>query len=1419
MPAVSCKSVSARLDGTVECKCDKVIAIDFSSFHQSHPFCTKKKKKKTAWNELNGEIVVTFYIRARDVNQAIDCTRAALVRDGTNELCAAQAFELKRLATPGAAMRIAEGMVSFPARFCAPGTYRLRFGASTEWNVSPTPVLVVPARTTLTVVFYRSGINEMARSPHLFSWLRRRQKPLTAIPNAAANTASLAALDSYFVPPAPNLTPAAATGPQLCSFCRTVATLLPATCEHSMCAECNKRMMIDAVRHHVPQHASPAYCPVAGCGVPLSMMAASACLQPDEVVFYAAAAKGATMPNVAPPRSLTASFQPAPAVQSLAVGYGCVPGEDNNDQYNSRPQSVGYEDASAFHDEHTVASPAKSPSPSPAPADAAAASKRRPQLQRNDRQKQIGTTGGRSPGGGSPQPAPAAVTSTRSHAYGVAPEVTVVPAPGTAGTAAARRANTLPAEQTGVYGAGPTSSEFASPAKSPRRGESVYGDAPMQRIVSTPVLSGSGGNAAAYGAAPPPLVKEAAPARQSPSPNSTPSPRAAVPPPKASAYGDVPSPSPRAGDARQVSRSDGTQPAPLISHRTVSLSESQLHEVPLPNSGVIPPPISYDDDLPPPPDDAAETPPPSPPPSPPAEQATTGVTGSAQTELSSLSSELDARFLVTADEIQRFEKIGEGHSGVVYRGTWRRTAVAIKELKHTDDVKMMAEFRAEARQLVALRPHTNVAQLFGVCLRPLALVSAFYPRGALDRWLKQQPAPLSEAATLRMLLGIASGVYHLHAEGLIHRDLAARNVLLGDGDVPKLTDFGLARAAQEGITLQTQSVTGLPLKWMAPEQLNRNVRAYSSASDVWAFGIVCVEVLTRAPPWVGFTPGDAAMRTLKGERLAMPPHTPDWLRELVHSCWHLSPALRPNMDSCHAAMAGEAARLGVNLSESAEVSAAAVAAAAAAAAGAVPQRKASETVEQAAPEHAGPPEIDVRELKFDPQSDLIGEGTYGKVYRGMCRGSQVAIKVPQQQNLTEQQLADFRNEVAIMRRIFHPNVVLFLGAHSSPGQIMLVSEFLDGGDLDHLLHSDAELSVSRRIGFMMDTAKAMNWLHGINSIVHRDLKPANLLVDEAMRVKVTDFGFSQLRKEETFEDHSGKGSALWLAPEVFLRRPLTLKIDVYAFGLIMWEIWNREWLFPNHSDLAEFRRAITVTRERPPITPEMCVPSLGALMQRCWAHNADERPTFAEVLPLLEVARVESVLRLPGAATFWMRYVGADQTHADWPLFSSHIATATGMPRSTVDVFKPYMLVDERDVARQRVSLEAFADACDKFGAFYGSSAHITWVAHLLRMPCFRGAIDRAAADNELLNQPAGTYLVRFGNKEHPFTISVASPQGGQHKRVRHLWGTDQWMISIDNKTLTFNSLHALLQARECKFRAPLARQAANIKSNPYESV
>jgi len=95
----------------------------------------------------------------------------------------------------------------------------------------------------------------------------------------------------------------------------------------------------------------------------------------------------------------------------------------------------------------------------------------------------------------------------------------------------------------------------------------------------------------------------------------------------------------------------------------------------------------------------------------------------------------------------------------------------------------------------------------------------------------------------------------------------------------------------------------------------------------------------------------------------------------------------------------------------------------------------------------GPPEIPLEEIIFDKERDFLGEGAYGRVYKGKCRGKDVAIKVPLKQKLTEEELKGFRHEVQIMRRIFHPNVVLFLGACTFENSFMIVTELMDT-DLD-----------------------------------------------------------------------------------------------------------------------------------------------------------------------------------------------------------------------------------------------------------------------------------------------------------------------------------------------------------------------------------
>jgi len=131
---------------------------------------------------------------------------------------------------------------------------------------------------------------------------------------------------------------------------------------------------------------------------------------------------------------------------------------------------------------------------------------------------------------------------------------------------------------------------------------------------------------------------------------------------------------------------------------------------------------------------------------------------------------------------------------------------------------------------------------------------------------------------------------HLHAEKIVHRDLAARNILLTSNYEPKVSDFGLSRIKQTEATSKTASDVG-PLKWMAPESINRKV--YSFSSDVWSYGVTMWELVARSEPYPDLDPVNAAMAVIhKGVRLPIPTSCDNVLGEIMQSCWNDDPEQR-----------------------------------------------------------------------------------------------------------------------------------------------------------------------------------------------------------------------------------------------------------------------------------------------------------------------------------------------------------------------------------------------------------------------------------------------------------------------------------------------------------------------------------------------
>ncbi|KAL6075743.1 Tyrosine-protein kinase abl1 [Balamuthia mandrillaris] len=256
-------------------------------------------------------------------------------------------------------------------------------------------------------------------------------------------------------------------------------------------------------------------------------------------------------------------------------------------------------------------------------------------------------------------------------------------------------------------------------------------------------------------------------------------------------------------------------------------------------------------------------------------------------------------------ELTFVEKIGEGAFGEVWKGMWRNSEVAIKKL-HTIEEEQLQDFQTEAQTLKGLRPHGNVIRLLGVVNKPLCIVTEFMDRGDLNTYLLQHKDDIDADTMLKWAIDIASGMRHLHSEGITHRDLATRNLLLTNALRLKVADFGMSRKLDtKGGAQKTTNEVG-PLKWMAPEAIEDHL--YSEKSDVWSFGVCLWEIASfGAIPFEGLTAVNAAMRVCQQREVLEPAeNAPPVLREVMLSCWAFSPEERPTFADILKALKEEA---------------------------------------------------------------------------------------------------------------------------------------------------------------------------------------------------------------------------------------------------------------------------------------------------------------------------------------------------------------------------------------------------------------------------------------------------------------------------------------------------------------------------------
>eukprot|EP01127_Copromyxa_protea_P000452 TRINITY_DN1036_c0_g1_i1.p1 TRINITY_DN1036_c0_g1~~TRINITY_DN1036_c0_g1_i1.p1 ORF type:complete len:1863 (-),score=380.38 TRINITY_DN1036_c0_g1_i1:23-5611(-) len=281
----------------------------------------------------------------------------------------------------------------------------------------------------------------------------------------------------------------------------------------------------------------------------------------------------------------------------------------------------------------------------------------------------------------------------------------------------------------------------------------------------------------------------------------------------------------------------------------------------------------------------------------------------------------------------------------------------------------------------------------------------------------------------------------------------------------------------------------------------------------------------------------------------------------------------------------------------------------------------------------------------------LGEGGFATVFKATLDKRYVAVKIlhtrkSKKPNLTEEDLeaerqklivalSEFRREVKIMSTTKHPNLVNLIG-YTLQDPPAMVLEFIPHGDLQDLLskHVNDPLSMALRLRFAWDIARGLEFMHSVDPpLVHCDLKSPNVMIasldPHALTcAKVADFGLTkELRTEQLKGQPPHKrdvGNPTWLSPEILSGKPYGLPSDVYAYGIILWEVYTHKLPFSEISMTFDKENAI-LAGDRPEI-PADCPAEYSSLIKKCWAADPKTRPTFNNIITVF-LMRIISLLQ------------------------------------------------------------------------------------------------------------------------------------------------------------------------------------------------
>ncbi|XP_038130827.1 mitogen-activated protein kinase kinase kinase 9 isoform X2 [Cyprinodon tularosa] len=288
-------------------------------------------------------------------------------------------------------------------------------------------------------------------------------------------------------------------------------------------------------------------------------------------------------------------------------------------------------------------------------------------------------------------------------------------------------------------------------------------------------------------------------------------------------------------------------------------------------------------------------------------------------------------------------------------------------------------------------------------------------------------------------------------------------------------------------------------------------------------------------------------------------------------------------------------------------------------------------------EHPVPPlhllEIDFSELTLE---EIIGVGGFGKVYRAVWRGSEVAVKAARRDPDEDaaQTLESVRQEAKLFAMLNHPNIMGLLGVCLQEPNLCLIMEYARGGPLNRAL-AGKRIPPCTLVNWAVQIAQGMHYLHdqAIVPIIHRDLKSSNILILERVdmedlsnkTLKITDFGLA--REWHRTTKMSAAGTYAWMAPEVIRSSTFSKGSDVWSYGVLLWELLTGEVPFRNIDALA-VAYGVAMNKLALPI-PSTCPEPFARIMENCWSPDPHSRPLFTTILDQLTAIEESGFFEMP----------------------------------------------------------------------------------------------------------------------------------------------------------------------------------------------